>query len=88
MPSIEIEFDLENTSIPLGPLLTGIYRANMLAFMVAIIMCLLVMLAVGFQLAEKVHATLLELKVGQVKVLEALRAGPGAPRAAGCPDAD
>jgi hypothetical protein len=77
MPSLEFEWDMDSASVPLPLLLTGIYRANVLCFMIAIILSLLLMLAVVYVLAERAHATLLEVKVGQERLLEALRAVPG-----------
>ena len=93
MPSLEFEWDMDSASVPLLPLLTGIYRANVLCCMIAIILCLLLMLAVVYVLAERAHATLLEVKVGQETLLEAVRAWPAGVRKAGpsgptgCPDA-
>jgi hypothetical protein len=102
MPSLEIDWDLNSVSVPLSPLLTGIYRANVLCFMIGIIVCLLIMLAVGYVMAERAHAAVLELHAGQAqllatvrelnavqgKLLEAVRDGRGAPRSTGCPDVE
>lgn len=88
MPYLEVEMDLEHMSIPLAPLLTTLFRINILCLLFTISVFLLALVIIGCVWSTRGHAALLELKVGQDKLLEALRAGPGAPRAAGCPDAD
>jgi uncharacterized SAM-binding protein YcdF (DUF218 family) len=96
MPYFEFDMDVEHTSVPLSPLLTGIYRVNLMCLMVAILACLLVLLGFVSVLAERAHAALalagkghaalLEVSAGQAKVLEALLEQRGHPRAACCPE--